>query len=662
MKYNSDSRDLFSFSSTHSGQRYIDGIMRELLLPYNLTSEGIANASAKDRLLLTTYLLTAVSAPLCSILLSPCPNDLVKSRLSCCVRDGLLRKHSVSFYASSNTALPDARVLYSLSEKGERYVCCRFDLPELQKWERTSSSLCMHTYQNTLTVLQLFLQRIIDADRHRDKAYVQLWKSGTDQFDREYMIDKRSYRTDRRDGRKMQKNLIADSIYTIYDPRYEKKEYYKDNYSRKYCMAPFQPIVSDDSRTAQLPLHIFVETDMRTERNPVIIEKLARYADAQTISRTGSYSYRDSCILFSCYDSPPVPSESWIITNKELNTLMERAQKGSEGVDAISRDDFPREIQDLPEALQNGYNEINEFYNRGSNCKTAAQLLNRYQADKSNLRLPMLSQYKAEYQTKRCRLRISQVYKCLYDELKESDGHISYTTSQTSCTKVIREFLEGLHCYFLPSSTIWHSATRMYHNPDFLSWIIATYFANMYAVSAGIKSRLNAPKNGITVFLSTYEQTPQDKVPSFDEGLCIQFPQCITFCRSDTDTDRYTFIFEDLSDLGAWVRLTEYFKKYPKGTKDIRIVCLYESEEEVKLFSKTTGISGIMSNNLIQSPAGIAYISIRSYSMLKNPTLENWIGMSGEEKEAWAVNMRSYRLYACQEKEGVVFRDANHRF
>ena len=69
MIYNSEFRDFFSFSSTFAGQKYMDTIMRELLLPYGLDPEDFSKISLKDHLLLTTYSLTAVSAPLCAILL-----------------------------------------------------------------------------------------------------------------------------------------------------------------------------------------------------------------------------------------------------------------------------------------------------------------------------------------------------------------------------------------------------------------------------------------------------------------------------------------------------------------------------------------------------------------------------------------------------------------
>lgn len=643
----------------------MDTLMNELLTPYGLTLEGIKVHSLKDHLLLATYLLTATSTPLCAVILPSYSANAIKSMFSQAYKKGFLCKHSVCLYAFQSPLTPDVRSLYFLSEKGECYVCSRFGLPDIQTWNYTNTARCLHDYQNTLTILQILLQRIIDSDRHRGKAYVPLWKNGSDHFAKEYMIDKQSYRTERQWGIKTQRNLIADAIYTISDSIHTDKAYYEDNYSRTYYMAPFYSLTLDNQRTAQLPLHIFVETDMRTERNPVIIEKLAHYADAQTISRNGAYSYRDSCILFSCYDFPPVPTASWLITNKALHDLVERAQATADGGESISRDNLLDKITDLPESVQDGYREINEFYGRGKDCKTAIQLLNRYQADKANIRLPMLAQYKSDFQARRCRLRLSQVYQKLYLDVNqrniESGKRISYISGQADCCKVIRELLEGLHCYFLPSSTIWQSASRMYHNPDFLAWVIATYYANIYAVLADIKSRLNAPENGVKVLMSTYEQMPQFKVPTDNEELWIQFPQCLTFKRNDSDTDQYTFVFEDLSDLGAWVRLTEYFRQYPDGTKDIRIVCLYESDEEVKLFSKATGISGLAKKDLIQSPAGIAYVSIRGYHALKNPTLENWLAMDDEGKEAWVQKIHSYRLYAYATKEGeIIFQDGNH--
>lgn len=665
MQYNSEFRDFFSFSSSPTGQKYMDTLMKELLAPYELTLEGIEGYSLRDHLLLTAYLLTVTSAPLCVVMLPSYSANKIKSMLSQSCKKEFLYKHSVCLYASQSPLASDVRSLYSLSEKGENYVCSRFGLPELQTWDHTNTARCLHDYQNTLTVLQLLLQRIIDSDRHRGKAYIPLWKKESDHFTKEYMLDKRSYQTNRQGGMKTQRNLIADAIYTLSDSAHIDKKYYDDNYSRTYYMAPFYSLVLDDCRTAQLPLHIFVETDMRTERNPVIIEKLAHYADAQTISRNGAYSYRDSCILFSCYDFPSIPAEPWLITNKALNMLVERAQTAAGGGGTILRDNLLDKILDLPESVQEGYREINEFYGRGKDCKTAIQLLNRYQADKANIRLPMLAQYKSEFQAKRCRLRLSQVYQKLYADLdhrnEETGKRISYISGQADCCKVIRELLEGLHCYFLPSSTIWQSSSRMYHNPDFLSWVVATYYANMYAVLADVKSRLNAPENGVRVLLSTYEQMPQAKVPTLDnEGLCVQFPQCITFKRDDSDADQYTFVFEDLSDLGAWVRLTEYFRQYPDGTKNIRIICLYESEEEVKLFSKVTGISGLTQKDLIQSPAGIAYVSIRGYYAIKNPTLENWLTMDNAEKEAWVQKIHSYRLYAYAKEDKVIFQDGNH--
>ena len=665
MIYNSEFRDFFSFSSTFAGQKYMDTIMRELLLPYGLDPEDFSKISLKDHLLLTTYSLTAVSAPLCAILLPFHSIVEIKSVLSRAAKAGFFCKHSVSFYASESPLLSDVRLLYSISEKGEQYLCRKFDLPNLQTWEHTNSVRCLHDYQTTLTTLQLLLQRIIDAERHRGRSYIPLWKAGSDHFMKEYMLDKQSYQTNRREEMKTHRNLIADAVYELSDNDYTDKAYYEDNYSRTYYMAPFYSLILDDQRTAQLPLHIFVETDMRTERNPVIIEKLAHYAEAQTISRNGAYSYRDSCILFSCYDFPPVPTASWLITNKALHDLVGRAQATADGGEPISRDNLLDKITDLPESVQNGYREINEFYGRGRDCKTAIQLLNRYQTDKANIRLPMLAQYKSDFQARRCRLRLSQVYQKLYLDVNQrnmaSGKRISYVSGQADCCKVIRELLEGLHCYFLPSSTIWQSASRMYHNPDFLAWVIATYYANIYAVLADIKSRLNAPENGVKVLMSTYEQMPQFKVPTDNEELWIQFPQCLTFKRNDSDTDQYTFVFEDLSDLGAWVRLTEYFRQYPDGTKDIRIVCLYESDEEVKLFSKATGISGLAKKDLIQSPAGIAYVSIRGYHALKNPTLENWLAMDDEEKEAWVQKIHSYRLYAYATTEGgIIFQDGNH--
>lgn len=665
MIYNSEFRDFFSFSSTFAGQKYMDTMMRELLLPYGLDPEGFSKFSLKDHLLLTTYLLTAVSAPLCAILLPSHSIEDIKSALSRAAKADFFCKHSVSLYASESPLLSDVRLLYSISEKGERYICRKFDLPRLQTWEHTNSVRCLHDYQTTLTILQLLLQRLIDAERHRGKSYIPLWKAGSDHFTKEYMLDKQSYQTNRREEMKTQRNLIADAVYELSDNDYMDKAYYEDNYSRTYYMAPFYSLVSDDQRTAQLPLHIFVETDMRTERNPVLIEKLAHYADAQTISRNGAYSYRDSCILFSCYDFPPVPTEPWLITNKALHDLTGRVQAAADGGGALLRDNLLDKITSLPERTQEGYREINEFYGRGKDCKTAIQLLNRYQADKANIRLPMLAQYKSSFQAKRCRLRLSQVYQKLYADLDQRNAEarkrISYISGQADCCKVIRELLEGLHCYFLPSSTIWQSASRMYHNPDFLSWVVATYYANMYAVLADVKSRLNAPENGVRVLLSTYEQMPQAQVPTLDnEGLCVQFPQCIAFKRDDSNADQYTFVFEDLSDLGAWVRLTEYFRQYPDGTKTIRIICLYESEEEVKLFSKVTGISGLTQKDLIQSPAGIAYVSIRGYYAIKNPTLENWLTMDNEEKEAWVQKIHSYRLYAYAKEDEIIFQDGNH--
>lgn len=139
---------------------------------------------------------------------------------------------------------------------------------------------------------------------------------------------------------------------------------------------------------------------MRTERNPVIIEKLARYTDVQTISRTGSYSYRDSCILFSCYDTPAVPSEPWLFSKPSLANLVQRAQDASEDNRPVLRDDFLERISDLPEAIQKGYREVNEFYRR-KDCKTVLQLLQQYSADRTNMRLPLLSQYKSEFLAKR---------------------------------------------------------------------------------------------------------------------------------------------------------------------------------------------------------------------------------------------------------------------
>lgn len=664
MFYKSEFRDFFSYAATTvSSKAYMKTVLQEFLgmgVDFDFQSVKL-----QDMVLLLVYRSTVTSNTLCSTLLSWRSDDMVKTIASVfprLVKLGLVVRYPLTLYTSQSRSICDTRYVYTLSSKGERYVCARFDLPELQPWEKTSVSVCLHTYQNTLTILQLILQRVIDADRHRGKAYVPLWKLGTDQFAREYMLDKQSYKTVRQTVGKTQRNLIADAIYTISDPMYSNKDYYDDNYSRSYYLAPFNPIVLDDSRDIQLPLHIFIEADMRTERNPVIIEKLARYTDVQTISRTGSYSYRDSCILFSCYDTPAVPSEPWLFSKPSLANLVQRAQDASEDNRPVLRDDFLERISDLPEAIQKGYREVDEFYRR-KDCKTALQLLQQYSADRTNMRLPLLSQYKSEFLAKRCRARIAQVYKSLYADLYnlQANGNISYVSNQSNCCKVIRECLEGLRCYFFSASTIWQSSSRIYHNPDFLSWIVSTYYAGEYALLADIKPRLNASENGVRVILSTYEQTPPDKVPAFDNDLGIHFSQCLTLRRDDTDTDQYTFVFEDLSDLGSWVRITEYFRRYPNGTDTLRIICLYESEEDVKSFAKTTGIYGIIEDDktLFQSPTGISYISTKGYFSNKM-SLDKWNEMSDKDKIAWSQRARSYQLRAVAEGDVIVFRDGNY--
>lgn len=343
MFYKSEFRDFFSYAATTvSSKAYMKTVLQEFLgmgVDFDFQSVKL-----QDMVLLLVYRSTVTSNTLCSTLLSWRSDDMVKTIASVfprLVKLGLVVRYPLTLYTSQSRSICDTRYVYTLSSKGERYVCARFDLPELQPWERTSAPFCLHTYQNTLTILQLILQRVIDADRHRGKAYVPLWKLGTDQFAREYMLDKQSYKTVRQTVGKTQRNLIADAIYTISDPMYSNKDYYDDNYSRSYYLAPFNPIVLDDSRDIQLPLHIFIEADMRTERNPVIIEKLARYTDVQTISRTGSYSYRDSCILFSCYDTPAVPSEPWLFSKPSLANLVQRAQDASEDNRPVLRDGFP---------------------------------------------------------------------------------------------------------------------------------------------------------------------------------------------------------------------------------------------------------------------------------------------------------------------------------
>ena len=79
MRYNSEFRDFFSFSSSPIGQKYTDTLMNELLTPYGLTLEGIKGHSLKDHLLLATYLLTATSTPLCAVILPSYSATAIKS-------------------------------------------------------------------------------------------------------------------------------------------------------------------------------------------------------------------------------------------------------------------------------------------------------------------------------------------------------------------------------------------------------------------------------------------------------------------------------------------------------------------------------------------------------------------------------------------------------
>lgn len=616
MHFQSEFRNMFSFSSTSYGQKCMQRVADVIL---DLADDA-SDLLASDVILLLTYRLTVTSSSLCASLLSwKSDTQYIRTTISILSRKGLLVKYPISLYSNSLYSVADIRSVVCLSEEGIKYLCRKFALPELPSWMHTTPVRCLHDYQNTLTIVQLLLQRVIDSDRHRGKPYIPSLLSGeSDDFSKEYMLDRKSYNTARQENFKGKRNLIADSIYTINGN--SDNTYHEDDYTRSYLLAPVTPLTLDDTRPARLPLNIFIETDMRTERNPVIVEKLAQYTDAKTFSRTGTYAYWNSCLLFSCFALPPAPAKPWSMSNAVLETLLKRSQSPDNG-SPVSRNDFPALITDLPQNVQQGYLEVNEFYSVTKDCKTAQQLIERYKADRANLRSPLLAQYNSEFHAKKCRDRLSRVYKEIYRELEDTEnemkGKLSIADSQLSCCKVIREFLNGLRCYFLPVSTIWQTASRLYHNPDLLAWITNKYFGGSYISKYGIHSQLlNAKENGVQVAISAYQQMPNEKVPALSEGLFLHFPQCITFKRSDMDKNGHTVVIEDLSDLGTWVRITEYFKKFPKGTSDIRIACLYQSREDVEAFVNATGIYGSSGSGIVNVflyPENINFISYKSY-------------------------------------------------
>lgn len=627
--------------------------------------------SVKDAILLLGYVLGPLSRNVVWSILKwrQVGQNAIKSRLTELVRDGYVQLFKIQLFdgqTGQEHTLPVPEYCYSLTDAGLKYLKQKYGLPIWPSWMHTKESRIEHDYQNTLCMLQLTYARLKKNDESNYSSSSPYFPSPLtgkciDAFSKEYMLDRDYFYNRQHSEMYTSSHLVTDSVYTIVSSSQEKPKYRQDRYSALYTVGVIIPNLVEKC-APDLPVNVFVEVDMRTERNPVLLAKIENYAELKSYGN--AYPYNTSPLLFACYDYPAIPKCNWLLSNRTLDALQKAVEDSkAQGIDlTISKKNTVLEeangyifnhldlskIKNVnAQDLENGCREIVEFYASLAKARRVKvvsldEILAYYRNEKDCSQLSMLEHTVIEYNEERCIKRMEHLIKKLYFDYEEylsSHNLIPsaglYAVAPAQCFRILRAFMDGMHCYFLPTPSLWKKAETLYHDPDMIAWVVNTYFCREYRHYFGI-----ADSDAACLQVKVYSEMParnDDMVdengkmiymrPYIDNGLYFTFTN--TAVVSCHDKLRYpnalpfAIVVEDLADMGAWVRLKEFARFYKNGDDYTRFICLFDNVEQINSFIKISGINcWFEDDNTIDALLGMVFVDKSVYRKLRKSNKE----------------------------------------